>query len=300
MEDEFEVPEVAETEGSVEPSAVAEADPYAGTIFEGQPWEMDEGETPSVADNPPVEVAEGVAEMPTWTPPERVAVKVDGQEIEVPWDDLLAGYSRTADYTRKTQQVAEERRMLQPFIDLRDALRLNPEEGLRRLAAEFGISFDSPTQAPTHVSDDPMSWLEEPAQDDPVAARLAALEAAEAQRAADARVAQLQAQLDNLHAQFGEFDDFELVTYARDNGHPSLISAFRDLNFDRRQAAQEREAQDAEREAEQQRIIEQKRAASVVSGGSSRAEGSVKQPEPDLKKMSFREVAEYSLQQLKS
>lgn len=37
-------------------------------------------------------------------------VKVDGEEVEVPLDELLKGYSRTADYTRKTQAIAEARR----------------------------------------------------------------------------------------------------------------------------------------------------------------------------------------------
>ena len=37
-------------------------------------------------------------------------VKVDGEEVEVPLEELLKGYSRTADYTRKTQAIAEARR----------------------------------------------------------------------------------------------------------------------------------------------------------------------------------------------
>ena len=37
-------------------------------------------------------------------------VKVDGEEVEVPEDELLKGYSRTQDYTRKTQQLAEQRK----------------------------------------------------------------------------------------------------------------------------------------------------------------------------------------------
>lgn len=37
-------------------------------------------------------------------------VKVDGEEIEVPEDELLKGYSRTRDYTKKTQKLAEERK----------------------------------------------------------------------------------------------------------------------------------------------------------------------------------------------
>lgn len=42
-------------------------------------------------------------EAPVYT------VKVDGQEIQVPLDELLKGYSRMQDYTRKTQKLAEER-----------------------------------------------------------------------------------------------------------------------------------------------------------------------------------------------
>ena len=41
------------------------------------------------------------------TKPEVFTVKVDGKEIEVTLDELQKGYSRTQDYTRKTQQVAE-------------------------------------------------------------------------------------------------------------------------------------------------------------------------------------------------
>lgn len=40
-------------------------------------------------------------------------VKVDGEELEVPEDELLKGYSRTSDYTRKTQKLSEERKTLE-------------------------------------------------------------------------------------------------------------------------------------------------------------------------------------------
>jgi len=42
--------------------------------------------------------------------PQVYTVKVDGKEIEVTLDELQKGYSRTQDYTRKTQQVAETRK----------------------------------------------------------------------------------------------------------------------------------------------------------------------------------------------
>lgn len=62
-------------------------------------------------DAPAEEVTEEEAE--DAPPPKKgptVKVKVDGIEQELPLDEVAKGYSRTADYTRKTQALAEERR----------------------------------------------------------------------------------------------------------------------------------------------------------------------------------------------
>ncbi|ANN76805.1 hypothetical protein [Bordetella flabilis] len=45
--------------------------------------------------------------------PKEFTVKVDGEDLKVTLDELLQGYSRTADYTRKTQVVAQERQAAQ-------------------------------------------------------------------------------------------------------------------------------------------------------------------------------------------
>ena len=53
------------------------------------------------------EVDEEVAEIetaPSYT------VKVDGEEVEVNLDELRNGYQRQADYTRKSQSLAEQRK----------------------------------------------------------------------------------------------------------------------------------------------------------------------------------------------
>lgn len=60
---------------------------------EDDPDSQDEGED---GDGTPAEL------------PATVKVKVDGQEIEVTLDEALKGYSRTADYTRKTQAHSEK------------------------------------------------------------------------------------------------------------------------------------------------------------------------------------------------
>ena len=46
-------------------------------------------------------------------PGQTFRVRVDGEEVDVPLDELLKGYSRTADYTRKTQAIAEARKQAQ-------------------------------------------------------------------------------------------------------------------------------------------------------------------------------------------
>ena len=45
--------------------------------------------------------------------PTTLKVKVNGEEVEVTLDELQRGYSRQADYSRKTQQLAEERKAFQ-------------------------------------------------------------------------------------------------------------------------------------------------------------------------------------------
>lgn len=40
-------------------------------------------------------------------------VKVNGEEVEATLDEILKGYSRTADYTRKTQELAEQRKQFE-------------------------------------------------------------------------------------------------------------------------------------------------------------------------------------------
>lgn len=65
--------------------------------------------------------------------PAKYRVKVDGTEEEVTLDELLKGYSRTADYTRKTQAHAEKAKALEAEAQ---AVRTRAEQylaGLRQL-----------------------------------------------------------------------------------------------------------------------------------------------------------------------
>jgi hypothetical protein len=83
--------------GSDEPEAVeTDADPRPEDEAE---YETDESETSE--DQPEQEAVE---------PEPKHRVKIAGEEVEVTYEELLKGYSREADYTRKAQTLAEQRK----------------------------------------------------------------------------------------------------------------------------------------------------------------------------------------------
>lgn len=93
-----------------------EANPYPDAKAGGKHAKADEqdgggeeGQEP--ADEPMDEDSD--EEQPT---PRTLKVKVDGIEQELPEDEVVKGYSRHADYTRKTQQLAEERKRFESEV----------------------------------------------------------------------------------------------------------------------------------------------------------------------------------------
>lgn len=67
------------------------------------------------------------------SPPEEqplYKVKVRGEEVEVPLDELLKGYSRTEDYKAKTAEVAEQRRNIEVQVATEYADRLEQATAL--------------------------------------------------------------------------------------------------------------------------------------------------------------------------
>ena len=88
-------PEVREEEQQQEPVLEAQADESAE--YEESDQSAEE------ADNQ----EEAVEELPKYR------VKANGEELEVTLDELLNGYSRTADYQKKTQSLAEQRKAVE-------------------------------------------------------------------------------------------------------------------------------------------------------------------------------------------
>ncbi len=60
-------------------------------------------------------------------------VKIDGKEQKVTADELIKGYQRTADYTRKTQEAAELRKTANAELEAAKSERAHYQQNLERL-----------------------------------------------------------------------------------------------------------------------------------------------------------------------
>jgi hypothetical protein len=109
--------------GMMEPEE-AQAQPEVQEELESEVVEDVEYEADDSAEYDADEVQE---EEPTPT----YKVKVGKDELDVPLDELLKGYSRTADYTRKTQEIAETRKMVEA-----DRARIDEANKLRDVYAQ--------------------------------------------------------------------------------------------------------------------------------------------------------------------
>lgn len=91
--------------------------------------EATEDQTPEVQEP---EVSDD-ATQPEAKEPEMFTVKIDGKEIQVPRDEVIAGYQRQQDATRKTMEAAEQRKQAQAETDKAKQERSQYAENLTRL-----------------------------------------------------------------------------------------------------------------------------------------------------------------------
>lgn len=86
----------------------------AGEALEGEILQPEEGEGLEEGAEPDTEEFEDPDGDPAGDEeqPQVFTVKVDGQDVQVTLDEALKGYQREADYTRKTQALAGERKAL--------------------------------------------------------------------------------------------------------------------------------------------------------------------------------------------
>lgn len=117
------------------------------------------GDADASDEETPTEQSEEEEETKEDEKPQTFTVKVDGKEVTVTLDELQQGYSRTQDYTRKTQQIAEVRKQVEQEAQAIRAERAQYAQLLGALeqqvqqAAQPQIDWDKLYQ------EDPIEWV---------------------------------------------------------------------------------------------------------------------------------------------
>ena len=106
----------------------------------------------------PEEQSEEEEETEEGEQPQTFTVKVDGKEVSVTLDELQKGYSRTQDYTRKTQQIAEVRKQVEQETH---AVRAEREQYAQLLGALQAQLQSSEPQVDLErlYHEDPIEWV---------------------------------------------------------------------------------------------------------------------------------------------
>jgi len=93
--------------------------------------------------------------------PQTFTVKVDGQEVEVTQEELVNGYSRQQDYTRKTQELAQQRKTIeqqQAELAQRDAIY---SQLLPKMEAQLKGELANEPDWNALYEDDPVGYVRE-------------------------------------------------------------------------------------------------------------------------------------------
>ena len=195
-----------------------------------------------------------------------VTVVVDGEEQRVPLKEAVSGYQRQADYTRKTQELAQARALKQLF----DA---DPRKALQTLAIQFDMDLGQagresrPEPSPSEQSGEPV---------DP---ELAYLRSQVEELSAWQTEQLMDRTLQGLSQKYGEhYDEQELLIAAQQAGiqHPSqLEDVFRSMMFDKfyaeATAKQQAAASSKEDDAAREKAVQQMQ--NIVSSGNGVAPG---------------------------
>jgi hypothetical protein len=121
--------------------------------------EEDDSDVEDASDDESSEEQSGEEEEPEEQEQQQTfTVKVDGKEVSVTLDELQKGYSRTQDYTRKTQQIAEVRKQAEQETQ---AVRAEREQYAQLLGALQAQLQSSEPQIDLErlYHEDPIEWV---------------------------------------------------------------------------------------------------------------------------------------------
>jgi hypothetical protein len=203
-------------------------------------------------------------------------------ELEVPFSELESGYLRQSDYTRKTQEIAEQRKALQHMEVLAQELQRNPHQTIAMLQMQLGGQ--------------PQAQEPDPYGDDPYGDIFRTYDSELADLRQIANEIRVEKQLGQLQAQVGDpdFDGQAVARKALELQTPDLGLAYKVL-FAEREMARQRATTEAQSEysarqaAADAAIREAKQElAGTVTGGSTQLGGGapVQNSRPSLEEAS--------------
>jgi DNA repair exonuclease SbcCD ATPase subunit len=162
--------------------------------------ELDEYEE---SDEEQTNVEEEIEQPLTFT------VKVDGQDIEVTQEELINGYSRQQDYTRKTQELSQQRKTIeqqQAELAQRDAIY---SQLLPKMEAQLKGELANEPDWSKLYEDDPVGYVREKQLWDEKKEKAQAIQA-EQQRLQEEAFAEQQKQIQQ-QVEFGQQRLLELI-----------------------------------------------------------------------------------------
>jgi len=117
------------------------------------------GDADASDDETPTEQSEEDEESEESEEPQTFTVKVDGKEVTVTLDELQQGYSRTQDYTRKTQQIAEVRKQVEQESQAIRAERAQYAQLLGALEQQVQQAAAPQIDWDRLYQEDPIEWV---------------------------------------------------------------------------------------------------------------------------------------------
>lgn len=189
-----------------------------------------------------------------------VVIKVDGEMVEVPLSEALAGYQRQSDYTRKTQELSKQKQDVQTASALAEALSRDPQGTLSLLQQHYGVSQQN-VQA----------FYEEDMWVDPLVKELDEIKAWKRDLEYKQTLSEVENEIIALERKYGEdFNREEVIVKALASGSQNLEETFKLIQFDKvyteRGEATRKVTQTSQR-------TQAKKSAQVVSGGNTSTGG---------------------------
>lgn len=114
-----------------------------------------------------VDVADPVVDPDTNSDPDAepqtFTVKIDGKEVQVPLSELLNGYQRQSDYTKKTMEAAEQRKTADAETQKAQQERQEYHSKLQRMAVQLEGAIEQQSQIdwPALLEADPVEYLKQ-------------------------------------------------------------------------------------------------------------------------------------------